>query len=213
MKMKLKHIIAGVLLSIPVFASGYYPEPLPEDQPWSIIASAGNGKYQNSYSRDDVATFARLALGNELMLTGDFAWGLELGLQNGQKMRLTIPSQTLAVLEWLPVKTSLGPMLDFLVTAKSDPLIGSPVFAQIKGGVAYRYWQIENNTINNLSQIAGEIQAGFGCAITGLASLNLLYQGVYGNNPSFSVSATNKSVHLYNIPSLHALLVGLTVNL
>ncbi|CAM2975446.1 hypothetical protein [Legionella worsleiensis] len=213
MKMKLQLITLGILLSVNVFADGYYPELTSQDQPWTITASVGNGRYQDIYSRDGKAVIGRLALGNELMLSGDIALGLELGLQNGKQMRLNIPNETLAVLEWLPVKTTLGPMLDLLITAKSDPLLGSSIFAQLKGGVAYRYWQVEHRPIKEVSQLAGELQAGFGYPITALASLNLLYQGVYGNDAKIKIYPSTRTASISNIPILHAVLLGMTVNL
>lgn len=213
MKMKLQLITIGILLSINVYADGYYPQLTSQDQPWTITASVGTGKYQQVYYKDGKTAIGRLALGNELMLTGDIALGLEFGLQNGNRMRLDIPYETLAVLEWIPVKTSLGPMLDLLVTAKSDPLFGSSFFAQLKGGVAYRYWQVEHRPIKEITQLAGELQAGFGYPITALASLNLLYQGVYGSDPNLKIYTATKTASISNIPILHAVLLGLTVNL
>ncbi|KTD30858.1 hypothetical protein Lmor_2965 [Legionella moravica] len=213
MKMKLQITALGILFSVNVFADGYYPELTSQDQPWTITASVGNGRYQDIYSKDGKSVMGRLALGNELMLSGDFALGLELGIQNGHQMRLNIPNETLAVLEWLPVKTTLGPMLDLLLTAKSDPLFGSSFFAQLKGGVAYRYWQMEHRPIKEKSQLAGEFQAGFGYPITALASLNVLYQGVYGNDPKPKIYTATKTASISNIPILHAVLLGLTVNL
>ncbi|MDP3269373.1 MAG: hypothetical protein Q8M40_10040 [Legionella sp.] len=211
--MNIKLLAIGLSLSINAFADGYYPEPTSQDQPWSVTASVGNGRYAHLDSSDKTSALARLALGNELMLAGEFALGVELGVQNGTRIRLKIPEKTRAVLGWLPVRTTLGPMLDLLITAKSDPLAGSAFFAQLKGGVAYRHWKTKELTINNLSQIAGEIQAGFGYPITALASLNLLYQGVYGSNPDFQVSSVTKSAHVANIPSLHAILLGFSVNI
>ncbi|KTD47742.1 hypothetical protein [Legionella quateirensis] len=213
MKMKLQLFTLGILFSVNVFADGYYPELTSQDQPWTVTASVGNGRFQDIYSKDGKTVIGRLALGNELMLSGDFALGLELGMQNGNQMRLNIPNETLAVLEWLPVKTTLGPMLDLLITAKSDPLFGSSFFAQLKGGVAYRYWQVEHRPIKEISQLAGELQAGFGYPITALASLNVLYQGVYGNDPKLKFYTSTKTASISNIPILHAVLLGLTVNL
>ncbi len=215
MRMKLQLSIIGILLSINAFADGYYPAPTSLDQPWSVTASVGRGKYpQNpSYYRENNPASARLAVENELLLTGDIALGLELGLQSGSHFHLQIPFETLKVLDWLPVQTTLNPMLDLLITAKSDPLWGSAFFAQLKGGVIYRKWRIQQASINDLTQLAGEIQAGFGYPITALASLNLLYQGVFGNEPQLFVDTSNKTAHISNIPSLHGVLLGFSVNL
>ena len=213
MKMKLQLLIIGILLSLNVFADGYYPEPTSQDQPWSISASVGQGKYQNSYPKEGNSALARLALGNELLLSGDVALGVEFGFQNNSYIYLQIPYETLAVLEWLPVRTTLGPMIDLLVTAKSDPLAGSAFFAQLKGGVAYRKWKIKQDRINDLSLLAGEVQAGFGYPITALVSLSLLYQGVFGGDPDLKLNLYTKTGHISNIPALHAVLLGFSVNL
>ncbi|BCA95108.1 hypothetical protein TUM19329_14690 [Legionella antarctica] len=215
MRMKLQLGIIGIILSINVFANGvrYYPESTSQDQPWSVTASVGKSKYPNTYSTDSDAVLARLALGNEMMLSGDIALGLELGVQNGSHIRLHIPYETLEVLDWIPVQSTLGTMLDLLITAKSDPLCGSEFFAQLKGGVAYRNWRIKQKSINDLSQLAGEIQAGFGYPITALATLSLLYQGVYSNEANLKINAYTKRGHVSNIPSLHGVLLGFSVNL
>ncbi len=150
-----------------------------------------------------------------MLLAGDIALGLELGLQTGNKMRIDIPKETVAVLKWIPVQTTLAPTLDLLITSKSDPLGNSAFFAQLKGGIAYRHWRIDHVSLKEeISQLAGEIQAGFGYPITALASLNLLYQGVFSSStPNFHVDPYSKKERLSNIPSLHAVLLGLSVNL
>lgn len=213
MKIKLQLIFLGILFSLNTFADGYYLEPTSQDQPWSITASIGNGRYQGIYSRDGKSALGRLAVGNEMMLTGDYALGLEIGVQNGNHMRLNIPSQTLAIIEWIPIRTTLAPMLDLLVTAKSDPLAGSAFFAQLKGGVAYRHWQIKNRPVHALSQLAGEFQAGFGYPLTALASLSLLYQGVFGSDPNLHTNVFGNFSYPANIPALHGVLLGFSVNL
>lgn len=213
MNIKLQVIAIGLLLSLNLFAGVLSPEMTSQDQPWSITASVGHGEYQKMFPKDKQSTLARLAMDNELLLTGDFALGLEFGIQSGAQMHLDIPYETLAVLEWLPVQTTLGPMLDLLFTAKSDPLFGSSFFALLKGGIAYRYLQVERKPIKELSQLAGEFQAGFGYPITALANLNLLYQGVYGNDPFVKVYSATKTASISNIPILHAVLLGFSVNL
>lgn len=210
--MKFQFITLGILLSFNAFADGFTPSFASQDQPWSIIASFGEGKYQIP-SRNKHNPIARLAIGNDMILTGDYMLGWELGLQNGNLIRLDIPKETLTTLGWLPVNTSLSPMLDLLITAKSDPLWNSSFFAQLKGGLAYRYWQIEPQQFKNLSQLAGEIQAGFGYPVNELAMLNLLYQGVFGSNASININMLNQTATISNIPSLHAVLLGLSVNL
>jgi hypothetical protein len=213
MNMKLQASLIAVLCSSPLYADGYYPEPMSADQPWVVTASVGTGQYESMSNNSSKTILGRLALGNELMLTGDLAWGLELGVQNGNEMHLTIPNDTLTLLDWPPVRTDLGAMFDLLVTAKSDPLAGSSFFAQFKGGLAYRKWRVERHDINDVSQLAAEFQAGLGYPITTLASLNLLYQGVFGNDPLLALDVISRTGHLTNIPTLHAILLGFSINI
>ncbi len=205
-------IIISVLLSCNTSADRYLPKLTSQDQPWSITASAGSAHYQVS-SDDKNPALGRLALGNEMLLAGDIALGMELGVQTGNKMVLNIPQATLDALKWFPIQTTLAPTLDLLITTKTDPLWDSSFFAQLKGGIAYRHWRIDNIPINEISQLAGEIQAGLGYPITALASLNLLYQGIYSNTPNFQLSPYSRKEQLTNIPALHAILFGLSLNL
>lgn len=207
MKMKL-HTILGVLLSFNLFADGFSPAHTSQDQPWSITASFGNGRYQHIQNNDKQTAVGRLALGNEMMLAGDYALGLELGVQNGNRLCLKLPSEDIP-----RVHTTISPMLDLLITAKSDPLGTSSFFAQVKGGFAYRYWQINHTTLNDISEIAGEIQAGLGYPITALANLSLLYQGIYGNDPFMTLKTQQNIVAVNHTPPLHAILLALSVNL
>ena len=195
-------------------AGDYLPKLTSQDQPWSVIASAGTGNYHVT-SDDKNTALGRLALANELMLAGNIAFGLELGLQTGKRMRIDITKETLnTIKKLLPIQTSLSPTLDLLITSKSDPLGNSPIFAQLKGGLAYRHWHETRTPLNEVSQLAGEIQAGFGYPITALASLSLLYQGIFsGNGPSLYWDTYTPKEHLSNIPSLHGVLVALSVNL
>ncbi|MFT4058122.1 MAG: hypothetical protein QM652_01080 [Legionella sp.] len=208
----LLHIAIGIILSSIPYAGRYSPQLTSQDQPWSITASTGTGDYQVKSDNKHLA-LGRLALGNEMLLAGNVALGLELGLQTGTKICLNILKEKQSLIRWTPIETTLSPTLDFLVTTKSDPLGNSDFFAQIKGGVAYRHWKIDRIPVNEISQIAGEVQAGFGYPITALASLNLLYQGIYGNTPTIQINSYSKKETLTNIPTLHAILVGLSINL
>jgi hypothetical protein len=213
MKINWQSFLFGVLFSFPLFADGYLPQPISQDQPWSFILSFGNGKYQHVYPDDSQSAIGRLAVGNELLLTGDYAVGVEVGLQNGNHLRLEVPDETLAVLGWYPVRSTLGPILDLLVTAKSDPLFGSDFFAQFKGGVAYRHWGVRSTPSAELFRLNGEFQAGIGYPMSPLANLSLLYQGVYGGNPNFYFNSPSNTNNVANIPTLHSLLFGFTVNI
>jgi hypothetical protein len=213
MNIRLHIILWGVLLSFCAHSNDFVQVTPSQDHPWSLIASFGPGKYPYSFNKDKSTAVGRFALGNELLLAGSYALGLELGLQNGAHLKLDIPKTTLALMSWLPARTTLAPMPDFLMTAKSDSIGSSLLFAELKGGVAYRHWAIHHDSVQVISKIACEIQAGLGYPITTLANLSLLYQGVFGGNPKLQFSPNNTMEHVSNIPPLHAVLLGLSVNL
>ncbi|HHS8447387.1 TPA: hypothetical protein ACTUT5_003487, partial [Legionella anisa] len=89
----MKLIIIGILLSFNAIAGDYFPKLTSQDQPWSVTASAGAGNYQIT-PRDKSVPIGRLALANEMMLAGNIALGLELGLQTGTHIKLNIPRET-----------------------------------------------------------------------------------------------------------------------
>jgi len=207
-------LIAGVALSLPAFAGtmGDMYKESKRAHPWSITASMGYTNYQDMYRNDGQTPVGRLAFGHDCYAFNQATLGLELGVQNGNTMRF-FPSQTaIDTLGGLPIQTTVKPMLDLLVTLKSASLSTMPVYAQLKGGIAYRRWQFnDRDSINDKSQIAGEVQAGLGYAISERASMNLFYQGIYGSSPNFSLNAVAETGRVSNIPVQHGVLLGMTV--
>ena len=88
---------------------------------------------------------------------------------------------------------------------------------QLKGKIKQNWGKLTDNQLDVIAgkrdQLAGEIQAGFGYPLTSLSHLNLLYQGIYGGNPNYSMNSYAKSGHVTSIPSLHAILLGFSVNI
>ena len=179
---------------------------------WSVTASLGYSVYQGMFSADGQTAIGRLALGRTLFAGNRLTFGIEAGVQNGKTMRLDAPQATLDELGGLPIQSTLNPMLDLLATVKTAPWGASSVYGQLKGGIAYRHWQFDNrDSINDPSQVAGEIQAGIGYAISSHAGLSLSYQGVFGGNPDFKVNALNQTGHVSTIPMQNGVLLGLSL--
>jgi hypothetical protein len=176
---------------------------------WSIMASLGYGQYDHMYSNDGKTPLGRLAVGAELVTTSQTAFGLEMGVQNSNHMRVKLPVEAFNLLGGV-VRTTVKPMLDLLLTANTTPISESLLFAQLKGGIAYRQWQMETDLISNKTELAGEVQAGFGYPLTEVTSLNLLYQGVFGGNTKFH-PPLNDIGYFSSIPSQHGILFGFSV--
>lgn len=211
---KLSSIIGFCLLSnLPAYA-GFKPQSNSKENnhPWAVTASIGYTDFQNSYKNEGQSVLGRLAFNRALLNFKLAKLGIELGVQNGNSMRLSVSQTALDELGGSPIQTTVKPILDLLATVATVPVWQSAVFAQVKGGIAYRSWQFDDRTsINFLSNIAGEVQAGIGVALNSTTSLSLLYQGIYGGNPDFVVNLTNETGTISNIPMQNGVLLSLSV--
>lgn len=217
MKQRLSLIAIGCFLSFTALAKSYLPIMNSKsdnadnlDNSWSVIASLGYSDYQRVYRSDSNTAIARLAFAAELLTANQAAFGLELGVQSGNHMRFSIPQGTLDTLG-CAVRTTMKPMLDLLITANANLLNESLLFTQVKGGIAYRHWQIDNVWINNKSELAGEVQAGFGYPLTEISNLNLLYQGIFGGSPRLHANNLSETRNMSNIPVQHGLILGFSI--
>ena len=142
--------------------------------------------------------------------------GSELGVQSGNIMRLGASLETYDLLGGLPVQMNVKPMLDLLATFTFDPMANKPVFnipafGVVKAGIAYRRMQINDRvTVNDISQIAFETQAGIGMSISDRATLAVVYQGIFGSSTDYTVNTTNFTGHINNIPLQNGLLLNLS---
>lgn len=195
------------LVSIPFPARIAPPEE--NKYPWSITGSVGYTQFQQAGDSSGGALLGRFAIGKALYRTSHSLFGLELGVQNGNRMSIAASQATLDQMGSLPIWTTVKPMVDLLGTLQ----VGSErhaAFLIFKGGIAYRTWESERQSINNLSQLAGEVQAGIGMPIVKNATLSLLYQGVFGANNAFTVYP-DSSAHLSNIPIQNGVLLSLSL--
>ena len=188
MTLKSIFFLASCALSLNSFAGTMGPTeagpPPSASYPWAVIGSLGYVNYLNS-DCDGQTAVGRFAIVRELFTIPYSSFGLEMGVQSGNTMGLDVPEATLEELGGVPIQSTMKPMLDLLATVKFN-LLGSPFFAQLKGGAIYRQWQFDGrNSILNLSKINAEVQAGFGYSIGQYGSLSLLYQGVDGGILTF----------------------------
>lgn len=206
-------IILGYFLSFNVFSSASPVLMLSESESlnnrWSFMTSLGYSGTHQIHASNKHNPLARFALAAELLATTQANFGLELGLQTGSRMYLVIPQSNFTNLQ-NPVRSTLRPMIDLLLTAHANPVDESLLFTQIKGGLAYRYWRVDSILFNNKSEFAGELQAGFGYPLTEISNLNLLYQGIFGGNPRLYLNPAYLG-SIANIPIQHGFLLGLSV--
>ena len=212
MKNNLKHTVA-ILLSGLITAPVLAQTPLPQHvqrSPWSITASMGMGSFQYMESTHGQTALGRLAF--DYALTEYL--GLEAGIQNGNHMRFALPHETVNILGGVPVEGTTKPLLDLLVTAKTPTFNSAlPLYGLIKGGAAYRQLQMDRETVNDLTQIAPEFQAGIGYKVSKHLDVGLMVQYVAGKNPNVQADALTETGKIANIPTQVAVFLGLTLTL
>jgi hypothetical protein len=210
------HLIMLVcLLSFNAFSRANSPVLMISDSEnlnnrWSFMASLGYSGYQKIHSSNNQNPLARLSLAAELLATDQANFGVEFGLQTGNRMHLLIPQGNYSNYD-NPVRSTIRPMVDLLLTAHANPVHESLLFTQIKGGIAYRHWQIDSIFFHNRSEISGEFQAGFGYPLTEISNLNLLYQGIFGGNPNLYINRSTHSGNVSSLPVQHGVLLGLSI--
>lgn len=221
MGMKAGLIAAGCYaLSFSATAGTMGASSAEERHSWSVIGSLGYTWYSNAYHGDSAA---QAAIGDGQTALGRFAiaknfstfktlnFGAEVGVQNGNTMRLAIPQAALNELGGLPVETVVKPMLDVLATASWRPQESSPVMGLFKAGVAYRRMQINNRiTFNDLSEVGFEVQAGLGIDLSDRVILSLSYQGIFDGNTKYTINTTEFNGHISNIPNQNGVLLSLS---
>ncbi len=217
-------ITAGFILSFNALAGTMGSEIPMEKHRLSVIGSIGYTNYNDAYKGGPSADeLAQSAIGDGQTPVGRFAigWyvgnvksadiGLELGLQSGNTMRIDVAQTTLNIMGGLPIQTTVKPMLDLLVTATWQPLQRAPVFAIIKGGIAYRRMQVNDRvTVNDLSEVAFEAQAGLGVHVIDAVNLSLTYQGIFDGNLEYTVNDSLLIAHQHHIPNQNGVLLNIS---
>ena len=72
---------------------------------------------------------------------------------------------------------------------------------------------MDRDSVNDISQISPELQAGFGYKVSERLDVSLMAQHVFGNNPNVLVNALNDTATITHIPSQQAVFLGLTLTL
>jgi opacity protein-like surface antigen len=195
-----------------------------EPRTWSVVGGLGYVWYDFGYDGGGLAdpaaqtsigdgqtAFGRFAIAKDLVKRRFVQFGLELGVQSGNILRLDIPQATLDLLGGMPVQANVKPMLDLLATATTEPLMSTAAFGVLKTGIAYRRMQIDERvTVNDLSQVGFELQAGLGANITDRARLAILYQGVFNGRTDFTVNTAADTGHVSNIPMQNGIFLAIS---
>lgn len=177
---------------------------------WTLDASFGMAQYANVSYHDGQTAIGRLSLGYVLGSLPFGQLGTEIGIQNGNSMRLALPKDAIDALGGVPIEAQMKPMLDVLVSLKTAPIDNLPLHLWFKGGAAYRNLQLDRSSVPDLSRFSPEVQVGAGYEMTEHASITLGYQYISGKKPELTINALNETGVLRNMPSQQALMIGLS---
>lgn len=170
----------GPVNSIPYFYSS----------PWSVTPALG----YIFYEQNNQSPVGRFAVDYRWHTTNLAEFGLELGVQNGQNLKLTDPRITCGGA--LPVQSTLSPALDLLITLTVLKIPETiPVHFIAKVGIAYQRMSFNDRTdVFDYTRVSPELQIGLSHPITERASVELLYQGIYGSKPNLRYNAFENSL-------------------
>ncbi len=197
------------------FAALQYKEaaPIQEWRPLLHVgAYGGYGVVNGAYKNDGQTAQARLTLGISAFTYKNLLIGAELGIQSGNTMRLKASSAIISASGDLPIQSTLKPLLDLLITLKTQLVADRPLFGIAKGGIAYRQLQLNDRTSSSdsLQKINGELQIGLGYNLTQQLMLTAFYQGIYANGSAgVSIDASGDNTYIKHIPTQQAGFLGL----
>lgn len=178
---------------------------------WGFSGSIGATNYRQAYANDGQSILGRLSLNAQYDVTESLNVGLDIGVQNGNTMRLDIPKPVLDMLGGEPITVVIKPLLDALVTIKVTPFDNPGLFGFVKGGIAYRQLQVDRNEVNNLTKTNPELQVGLGYGVSDNGALFLGFQHVFGSNPNYQVNPLTETGYIKALPSQDSILMGLSI--
>lgn len=226
-KRKAAALLPALAFSASTFAGTMGPIEPPMVSPvehWHLtfLASLGYTGYNSSYGGQGETALGRFAAWIDVYHMQSFkvtsndanyfspSLGFEIGVQSGHTMPIEASDAEIEVMGGLPIATTIEPMIDFLATLTINNSKNPYTFGIAKAGVALRRWQIGRNTIPNVYQAAGEVQAGLGLRFTKHSTASLLYQGVFGGSPNLRINVPARLGTVDNIPIQNGILLTLS---
>jgi len=203
-------VCASLLLGISLTAIASATDKL---SPFYMGASAGYNTLDGTHDETD-GIVGRLVFGAEGYQTGQIIWGVELGAESGNDVRLDAPPDVDCPL-CSPVEATLEPAADLLLTARMHTTTHQPWGVFLKAGAAYRDLRLLyiSSDEDNIQQIAPEVQAGLSYQATHHARFVLYYQGIYAEDDAGVHLDDDGNTTIEDIPTQQAGFFGLEYRL
>lgn len=182
------------------------------DKPWTIDAALGAAFYQDTGKSDAQGTIGRLSIGYTFINQAFFMLGLEGGVQNGNHLRLVFPKSDISTLGGVPIDAEIKPIMDIMLSLKTESIGETPLYLWGKFGGAYRQLRLDRESVNSVKSFSPEVMAGLGWHINKQVAFTLGYQYINGDKPTLSVNSNTETGVLRNIPAQQAVLAGFSFN-
>lgn len=182
----------------------------PPNFPWSIGGYIGFENTQDMFENDGHTAMGRFSINRSLFYWGRTSVGVEAGIQSGNQMRLDITKANLDILGGVMITGTLKPMVDILVSARTL-LPKLPMAFLIKAGINYRALQMDRIEVNDLEQIAPELQIGLEYNVTPHLSFAAYFQKIFDNSLNFNMFPQTERATIGSIPATSSLFFGMTL--
>lgn len=176
---------------------------------WELTTALGGGWYDHMLGNDGQTVIGRLSLGHSWNLALPLALTSEIGVQNGNRMRLDVARDIIESQGGEPINLQIKPTIDILAGLRI-PFGSSGIYAGIKMGGVYRQLQIDRESINDLKQWSLEAMLGLGYQVTKNASLTLSYQRMFGQTPTVQSNPEKEVALLRGMPTQQVILLGVS---
>ncbi len=207
--MKQKIIILLTLMSLTGLTYAYNET---QCKPWTVHAAFGMAHTPDMTNHDGQSAVGRFSLGRTIFTNPYWHVGIEAGIQSGNTQRLALSKESIDVLGGVPISAQIKPLLDVLISLKTEPVGGFPLIAWMTGGVAFRQLQVDRVEVNDVQTYSPEIVAGFGYRINEQATITIGYQTIWGKKPELTVFPESETGVLHHIPAQQAVLIGCSFN-
>jgi len=181
----------------------------PESAPWSTSLSIGYGSFSNMFQDDGRYALLKLGFGKGIFEYKSTLFGLELGVETGNTMRLDVSREILDQLGGLPFQSRVKPIIDLLGTARI-PVRDSGVSVLLKAGAALRTWQFDRCSADDRSVGDPEFQAGFAWTINKHIFTHLTGRVILGRKVTWFVDPSLDQLSISGMPNQYGILFGTT---
>lgn len=173
--------------------------------------SGGYSVYKHVFSNDGASGLFRFSLGAQTSSRNDLNFGVEVGIQTGNRMRID-SGNAISAIGTAPVFLTIKPMYDILATLRYD-LSHRSIFLEMKGGASYSNGLVDSLTIPNKGELSPEIQAGFGIHLSAKVTILFYYQHIFnGEAQLINVNSSTGTARLSHLPTLQSGFVGLQMH-